>query len=68
MSMSGDNWIWPVNKDVCWYLESEVIEKIEVPKLLNNSSSVYLVPGIIKRRKKRLRRNLDVSSYNNKPK
>lgn len=32
MVMSGKNWKWPVQDDICWYAQNDVIEGINLPK------------------------------------
>lgn len=36
MVMSGGNWKWPVQDDICWYPHNDVIEGIKPPKNLKD--------------------------------
>ncbi|KAI5733611.1 hypothetical protein M8J76_013807 [Diaphorina citri] len=43
MVMSGLYWKWPERKDSCWYKKIDVLEKIDVPIIVNASSQPPLL-------------------------
>lgn len=61
MVMHKTNWKWPKVEDVCWYPEEDV-KKIEAPKLLNNSTTIYSCLEIKQKRNESSSLNNNISS------
>lgn len=47
MIMSGHHWKWPDRKDTCWYKETDIAQKIDVPVLVNTRGT-FAVPSVAK--------------------
>lgn len=47
MIMSGHHWKWPDQKDTCWYKETDIAQKIDVPVLVNTRGT-FAVPSVAK--------------------